>query len=199
MEADWEIEIGGDSPVIDGHWSGFVDLRREPGRATFLSETCQLPALAEVLIKLNAPTSTVWTSKSDVFVPDHVDCDELDASPTGALRALACYIDLLPSEKALWMSADDVISACRQVCDRLHQIPLRSCRADLVIRRAVVDDGVESLGVTGYISAAGQDNPAAATTLAAALAAFADAIGASPVPEKAFFPGSNGRIPTDCS
>ena len=39
MEADWEIEIGGDAPVIEAHWFGFVDLRIEPSRANELPET----------------------------------------------------------------------------------------------------------------------------------------------------------------
>ena len=30
MEADWELEIGGDAPVIEAHWTGFVDLRADP-------------------------------------------------------------------------------------------------------------------------------------------------------------------------
>ena len=33
MEADWEFEVGGDAPVIDACWPGFVDLRRIPGAA----------------------------------------------------------------------------------------------------------------------------------------------------------------------
>jgi hypothetical protein len=27
LEADWEFEVGGDAPVIDALWPGFVDLR----------------------------------------------------------------------------------------------------------------------------------------------------------------------------
>ncbi len=30
MEADWEFEVGGDAPVIEAHWPGFVDLRQNP-------------------------------------------------------------------------------------------------------------------------------------------------------------------------
>jgi hypothetical protein len=30
MEADWEFEVGGDAPVIDALWPGFVDLRLSP-------------------------------------------------------------------------------------------------------------------------------------------------------------------------
>jgi hypothetical protein len=178
MEADWEIEIGGDAPVIETHWSGFVDLRLEPECVTLLSEALQLPALAEALVRLNAPTSPVWTSKCDVFVPDEFDPDELDAPAGSAHYALACYIDFLPREEKRWTSEDDAKSACQRICDRLHAMPLRSCRADLVIRRAFLVGDAASLGVTAYLIAAGQDDSAANRGLAAALAAFADAAGA---------------------
>ncbi len=46
MEADWEIEVGAGSPVIQGHWPGFVDLRVHPERASQLPEATELPALA---------------------------------------------------------------------------------------------------------------------------------------------------------
>ena len=46
MEADWEVEIGGDAPVIDACWEGFVDLRRAPERAGAVAGSAELPALA---------------------------------------------------------------------------------------------------------------------------------------------------------
>ena len=184
MEAEWEIEIGGDAPVIDAHWPGLVDLRGEPERARELPETHQLPALAEVLMRLNAGNSPVWTSKCDVFVPDHFDPDELDAPIGVTLRVLACYVDLLSRAEKQWNSVETAVSACRRICDRLRSVALPSCRADLVIRRAMLDGDVETCGVTAYFTGAGRDEQSAAITLAAALAAFADAAmaAAGPVP-----------------
>jgi len=185
MEADWEIEIGGEAPVMDAHWTGLVDLRGEPEQARRLSETYQLPQLAEVLIRLNAANSPVWTSKCDVFVPDHFDPDDLDAPIGVALRARACYVDLLPRDEMQWDSVEVVESACRGICDRLRSVPARSCRADLVIRRAMIEGVVETLGVTAYITAAGPDEPSAAIALATALAAFANAAMAAAGPVRA--------------
>ncbi len=136
------------------------------------------PLWPRCLIRLNAPTSPVWTSKCDIFVPDKFDPDELDAPAGSARHALACYIDFLPREEKRWTSEDDSVSACRRICDRLHAMPLRSCRADLVIRRTLLAGEVAGLGVTAYLTAAGQDDSAAKRGLAAALAAFADAAGA---------------------
>jgi hypothetical protein len=184
MEADWEVEIGGSAPVIDAHWPGLVDLRRELERAWHLAETRQLPALGEALIRLNAPDSTVWTSKCDVFVPEQVDPDELDA-PVGCGCAITCYIDLLPRNEERWEMCDDAVSACRGICERLRSVALRGCRADLVIRQAMLAGGKEGFGVTAYIMAVGQDTSSAEQTLAAALGAFADAAGTPRAPEGA--------------
>jgi hypothetical protein len=179
MEADWEIETGGDAPMIDAHWVGLVDLRREPERASLLPETHQLPVLADALRRLNTLGSRVWTSKCDVFVPDEFDPDELDAPRGCAVRGLACYIDLLPAPEP-WKTAADAVSACGRICEELRAIPLRSCRADLVIREVLESGEAVSLGVTAYITAAGKDDLVAAEKLSAALAVFADAAGGSP-------------------
>jgi len=185
MEADWEIEIDGDAPLIDARWSGFVDLLGEPERARELAESQRLPALADALMRLNAPNSPVWTSKCDVFVPDHFDSDELDAPGGVAVRALACYVDLLSMEERRWNSVEALVTECRRLCDRLRRVPLRSCRADLVIRSAMLERGVDAFGVTVYIAAAGRDEPSAANTMAEALAAFADAARAQFAPDPA--------------
>jgi len=38
MEADWEVEVGGGSPVIEALWPGFVDLRLYPERIGEIQE-----------------------------------------------------------------------------------------------------------------------------------------------------------------
>ena len=108
MEADWEFEIGGDSPIIEAHWPGFVDLRIEPNKAGELAETRDLPGLAFTLARLNAVKSPVWTCKTDVFVPGRIDPDELEATSEEATHALACYIDLLMRSEQRWNSLSEI-------------------------------------------------------------------------------------------
>ena len=70
MEADWEVEVGADAPVIDGllgRARGSVTATRE--RAMTLPESRQLAGLAKALIQLNSAGSPVWTSKCDVWAP----------------------------------------------------------------------------------------------------------------------------------
>jgi hypothetical protein len=175
MEADWEIEIGGDAPVIDAHWPGLVDLRAETGRVQEIVETQLLPGLAEALMRLNSAESPVWTCKTDVFVPERIDPDELSATVDEATCAIACYIDVLMRGDQAWNFPFKAERACRQLCARLREIPLRCCRVDLVIRRARVGD-LNDLGATAYLTACGSTSTDARARLAECLSAFAGVI-----------------------
>src|SRR5271163_2676991 len=112
MEADWEVEIGPGAPVIDAEWSGFIDLRRTPGRIGEIAEVQQFPALAEVLLRLNGPhsdldaiTSTavwgssIWTSKCDFWTLEQCDPYEMDATFKESIVGFGCYIDVLSRDE----------------------------------------------------------------------------------------------------
>lgn len=178
MEADWEVEIGGQCPVVDAGWSDFVDLRKAPDSARCLPEAAILPALADALIRLNAPSSPVWTAKCDVwpvnvFDSEAFDPDELDAPIESAIHALACYIDMLPGSDDLFQSPEIAIQWCATVCERLRLNPLRCSRADLVVRQALLTrDDHMSVGVTVYLIACGSGPATAASVLANALHFF---------------------------
>lgn len=188
MEADWEFEIVPDAPVIDAAWDGLVDLGAAPGRVREIAETVLVPGLADVLVRLNAAASPVRTSKCDVWTPQPVDPDELDAAPAEAPCALACYIDLLSRNPFDWAGPALAEAFGRALCAALRAIPLRCCRADLVVRRALVLPGQETLGITAYLVACATDRSGAESMLAQALAAFADSIAALPGPQSASIP-----------
>jgi hypothetical protein len=190
MEADWEVEVGAGAPVIESHWSGFVDLRLYPERAAQLQEAVEFPQLAEALVLLNAPTSSVWTSKCDIwpvvdFAEPEVDSagpvgevvrfdpDELDASVEQTACAIGCYIDLLPRSNQQWLDPAMVAAASKRACSQLHAFPLRCCRVDLITREALIVSGRMDLGITAYLTACGASAAEAAKTMHAALAAFA--------------------------
>jgi len=187
MEADWEFEVGGDAPAIEAGWAGFIDLERNPESGRELPEAAQLPGLAEALIQLNEAASPFWTSKCDVWPSleaGDFDPDELDAPPDSSAHAMGCYIDLLPRVDRQWFQPETAAAACREVCSLLHKIPLRCCRADLVIRRVFLTPDREDrhsmpLGVTIYLTSCGPSQAAAIQFLQAALAALADALRAS--------------------
>lgn len=176
MEADWEFEVGGKAPVIEALWAGFVDLRQYPKRARELPEALGFPALAAALVALNGPGSPVWTSKCDTWMivePERVDPGELDAEPASAAHAVSCYIDLLPRKDRQWSPPNQTEAWCKELCARLRLLPLRCCRADLVIRRAVIGSDLNRLGITAYLTACGESPAEAHRALDATLAAFA--------------------------
>jgi len=187
MEADWEVEVGPGTPVIDALWPGFVDLRSTPRQAHTFPEVAQLPPLLSALARLNAPASPVWTSRCDVWPLEVFDPDEMNAPRDVDLHAVACYIDLLPSSRGQWPELAQAVDWCERLRTHLRVIPLRSCRADCVIRSAVIDPERSEFGITAYLSATGPDPAAASLALASALAAFTDAILQADPPEK---PGS---------
>jgi hypothetical protein len=194
MEADWEFEIAGDAmapeapipeaPVIDACWPGFIDLRFAPERIWHLPEVAQLPALSEALVRLNGAGSPVWTSKCDFWphlAADEFDSGELDARPGCSTHAIGCYIDMLPGTERLWAQPAMAEAWCKHVCERLRGVPHRCCRADLVIRRAIVSPNSTDplrldLGITAYLTSCGASSTEAERTLQVALAALTDAV-----------------------
>jgi hypothetical protein len=187
MEADWEVEMGADAPVIDALWPGLVDLRSNPERIAEIEETRRLPALAEALLRLNCSDSgsPVWTAKCDFWAlgsdPDldpgsaRWDPDEMDATAPESMAAVACYIDMLPVDAAAFAGLDQAQPWATGLVDRLRQIVGRCCRVDLVIRRAFQGD-MEGLGVTAYATACGADSAAAEQALSRTLLGLTNAI-----------------------
>ena len=171
MEADWEFEIGSDAPVIEAYWPGFVNLRDDPERVRQIVECGMLPGLADTLLKLNGADSPVWTCKTDVFVPDVIDPDELAARVDESKFAVACYIDLLMRSDRPWSDPQRAEADCRTLCARMRDIPLGNCRVDVVVRRARVSD-VNDLGATTYITACGPTLDFAKKRLSECIAAF---------------------------
>jgi hypothetical protein len=172
MEADWEIEIGGDSPVIEPDWPGLVDLRIAPAHVHQLPELHLLPALREFLVRLNAPSSPVWTSKCDVWAVAKVDPDELDAPADASRYAVACYIDLLSRDPGSWTTLENATDWCNGLCTSLHAVRLPCCRLDLVVRQAVTKVGPKSIGITAYLTACGASCIDAESRLGTALEVF---------------------------
>ena len=178
MEADWEFDIGPNTSVIDAHWEGLVDLVAHPEGAAHLPEAANFQQMAQTLVRLNGPQSSVRTSKCDVWqpAPDEFDSDELDAPSDTAQTAWACYIDLTACDLQLWKTPDQIRRDCTNLTISLRLVPLRCCRADLIIRRALLADEEEALGITAYLTACSSSQQAAKDILGLALHTFADSV-----------------------
>ncbi len=180
MEADWEVEIGGGAPVIDADLpgssgsSGYIDLRNHPERIGEIAETTAFPPLAGLLLALNAPASSVWTSKCDLWKPEAGE--------------LACYIDLLPWEGVVFAEWQQAEAFCREYIARLEAIALpecgSGCRIDLVIRQAIA--GAEAgFGITAYLGAKATNSAGGAAALADVMATLRDALPPAVPPQTA--------------
>ena len=181
MEADWEVEIGGGAPVIEAHWSGFIDLRTHPDRICEIAETQEFPPLAEFLLKLNSDRSPLWTSKCDVWRPE----------PGG----LAFYVDMLPRDGDVFADWKQAETFCRDLIMKFMPANSPAGKAEqsgrfafaneekagieanltLVIRQAVTEHS-EGFGITVYFSADQQGLEAAGQALARAMGLFTNAL-----------------------
>jgi len=176
VEADWEFEIGGGAPVIEAWWPGLIDLRRSPASVIDIAEAVDFPELGDALILLNATSSPVWTSKCGVWESDEAerfDADEFDAPAGGTAHTHGCYIDLLPQGEKQWTSTVAIAAECRIWSAKLRSLPLRSCRADLIIRRAFTPPERMHLGVTVYLTGGGSTAAQAFEALAAMMVPIA--------------------------
>lgn len=162
MEADWAAEIGPDLPIIDADWPGLIDLRHHPEDVNQISEAAQHPALRDALLRLNAPESPVRTSKCDVWT---LDADEIDPLEFGCalnqqLVGVACYVDLLAVNAAVFGSFaqhEQWAAAAVRTMRQTHSAP---GRVDLVIRAAHAA-GRDGFGLTLYAAGCGVDPDAA--------------------------------------
>jgi hypothetical protein len=177
MEADWEVEIGAQTPVIEALWPGFVDLRKSPGRVHEIEEARRFPPLAHALIRLNGSDAkaTIWTAKCDLWKLQACDPYEMNAAVEESAQGLACYFDLLPRRGLVFAELPEAETWAQAIVARLRPIEIRCSRVDFVIRPAFALD-VEGFGITAYLSACGKDTATAAGALEAALIVFADAL-----------------------
>jgi hypothetical protein len=94
---------------------------------------------------------------------------------------MGCYIDLLPRSEGQWALPEQADSWCKRICGLLHELPLRCCRADLVIRSAFIrwnplKPEQLDLGITTYLTACGANSREATGSFQSALAAFTNAL-----------------------
>jgi hypothetical protein len=164
MEADWAAEVGGDLDRIDADWPGLVDLRTNPEAVGSITEAAQSVALCEVLLLLNRGDSPVFTSKCDVWeLPaEEIDPVEFDAAAADARSVMACWVDLVARETAVFGSFKEHESWVRRAVLGLRALRAPRGRVDLVIRGAT-SGGVEGFGITLYAAGCGVDTGAART------------------------------------
>jgi hypothetical protein len=170
MEADWSVEIGADLPAIVVPWEGFVDLRHNLGLVSAIVEAAATPDLAQTLIRLNQETSPIFTSKCDLWLlsADEIDPLEFDAEREEAEQGIACYIDMIARNEALFASFAAHESWVRSTTDEMRDASVRQARAEFVVRSSTVNE-CEGYAVTLYVASCGATETAARSIFRTAL------------------------------
>jgi hypothetical protein len=167
MEADWSVEIGGDAPVIETDWPGWIDLAVDISRIAQLDEVQNFPPLGEAIMELNRANGSFQTTKCDLWFSDEtVDPFEFDSEPGEHRTTANCYLDLLPQLLSQWACLAPAESWARYVVDTLRAAPCRSARAEIVLRQVPKQS---SIGATLYVNACGSTPELARKALIPAL------------------------------
>ena len=95
---------------------------------------------------------------------------------TRPLGPEVCFPPPSHSPKFRGLSAARLTDAAAQWCQQLRSVPLTHCRADLIIRQAIIAPDQMDHGVTAYLTACGRTSEEANATLARALEAFANTL-----------------------
>ena len=143
MIADWTVDLGPDSPVIEVPWAGWIDLRplfqeaSHQDDALGLTELALYAELRDPLRILNSSLSL--TSKSDVFsIARHEVDPELTESAGEAATAfgLCSYIDCVPTSSTMpdTFAAFELIA--RNTVATLGNSPCQGAGAEIVLRPA---------------------------------------------------------------
>jgi hypothetical protein len=186
MLAEWTAECSADAPTLVVPWSDpdssarYIDLRAEPYDIAEISEAEQYPALGRALRSLNATRSPFLTAKCDIWLlsPEEQSDElemlrfelELDAEESAA--GIACYIDVLWRDRALFASAHQQREMLDRLTRRAERLDHRQAALACVLRPAMFDfedSTVEGFAVTLYVRALGHDRPAAIAHWDAAL------------------------------
>lgn len=170
MEADWSAEVGLDLPRIVVPWNGFVDLRQDPQLASSLIEVASCSILAESLLRLNQRHSPVFTSKCDhwLLAEDDIDPLEFNAETKNAERGIACYIDIIAHNPALFTSFQNHEWWVRLATSEIRQTELAQARVEWVIRASDVD-ARNGFAITLYVATSGASQSAAQAVFQSAL------------------------------
>ncbi len=186
MLSEWSAECGAYDPVVVVPWASpdgvlrWIDLRDDPDALDNIAEADEFPALLAALRALNGPRSHLFTSKCDAW---SMDGDELFTARMDlllenevALAGFTSYIDLLPRDRAIFVSRPRVEGLLYWLDRVLREQPFSLALVQSVLRPAVVElDGTvaEGYAVTVYVKGVGVDAEEAALHWDEALRAVA--------------------------
>ena len=129
---------------------GFIDCALHPERARELAETPQFEELADALIRLNAATHpcgqrNATSGRRMILTPMRWTHRTWRACLLWPVILTCCRATVL------WLAPENAVQWCKKLCARLRCLPLRSSRADLVVRGLAGNTDGYEVGVTAYL------------------------------------------------
>ncbi len=183
---EWSTATAMDDPVLvvpwqtpdgDGRW---VDLREDDFGLDEIREADEHPALLSALRALNSGRSPVFTAKCDVWAMGEDELaatrDDLLLEAEQAETGMACYLDLLWRDRAIFASRHRTEQMLYRLDRMIEELPGTLAKAEAVIRPAVVElDGAVGEGycLSLYVKGVGVDAAEADERWSAALAEVA--------------------------
>lgn len=179
---EWSTETASDDPVLVVPWQApdgaarWVDLREDEFALDEIGEADAYPALLSALRALNSARSPVFTAKCDVWEMDEKELastrDDLLLEAEQAVAGMACYLDLLWRDRAIFASRHRTEQALYRLDRMIEELPGSLAKAEAVVRPAVVDlDGAVAEGycLSLYVKGVGVDTAEADERWSAAL------------------------------
>ncbi len=143
MQADFSVELGGDSPALEIPWSSndpnvrYVDLKSHPESIQQIPEAVAYPELGAFLSRINAPGFPLATAKCDAWASSEVAPEEEIFGD----RKFVSYIDLIFVDEKDRCSFEKSEAFAKQLCRLLGHAPEIAATVELVIRHCHWHEG----------------------------------------------------------
>lgn len=151
MLAEWNVEIGGDAPVLEIPWRSedgqirYFDLKRQPELLLQLPEARASDELREFLRWLNSPESPWETAKCDLWCSQEMDQEE---DIFGEPWKFGSYVDLFFVDPKEMMSFSVHERWVQSLVQRLRISPEIAAAVELDVRRCF--DRRKGTGISGF-------------------------------------------------
>ena len=166
MQAEFTIELGHNDHALEIPWSSpdgtqrYLNIKRQPELLLNVLEAADNRELAEFLVALNAPHSTVETAKCDTWLSNEIHPEE---EIFGAAWKFGAFVDLVFTERpqrAAFALHEEFVQGISAL---LQRAPDFAASADFVVRRCyshVEDDpdrSADGYCITVYVSGFGDE------------------------------------------
>jgi hypothetical protein len=143
MQADFSVELGGDSPALEIPWCSddpnvrYLDLKKHPELVQQISEAVLYPELGSFLARINTPGFPLATAKCDAWASSELDPeDEIFGD-----RKFVSYVDLIFVDEKDRCSFAKHEAFAKQLCRLLSHTPEIAATVELVIRHCYWHEG----------------------------------------------------------